>query len=88
MSSGPTVVHPSQGGEELPLQAVPVPMHAALWEKAQGHAVSPGDPSPMGLAALGAKAARQAAANDIAFDTYITDCFICHRAAPLPSAVT
>lgn len=29
----PMLVHPSQGGEELPLQAVPVPVHAALWEK-------------------------------------------------------
>lgn len=41
-----------------------------------------------GLATLGAKAGRQAVDNDIACDTYITNFFICHRAVPLPSAVT
>lgn len=70
------------------MQAVLVPAHAALWEKVQGRAVTWEIQVQQGLAALGAGAARQAAAAGSAFDTYIADDFICHRAAPLPSAAT
>lgn len=70
------------------MQVVPAPAPAALWEKVQGRAVTREIQVRWGLAGLGAGAARQAAAAGGAFDTYIADFFICHRAAPLPSAVT
>lgn len=42
--------------QAVPMQAVPavpLPALAALWEEAQGHAVSPGDLSPTGAGSSG-----------------------------------